>query len=166
MGSVHKQWTVVPSRRQHPSSVASPREHIAGGQVSVQPAALANRQFIVLLVLQHYLLSDYLIKLASMVSAWCLQVGADKAYKYCALVVRRATCRSLLSAHRLSALCVNAAAAHTAGVSVRYARVARVDSRRQTGVQMSAQNQTSLHARRLRSLPAGCSLYEARVRQR
>jgi hypothetical protein len=44
--------------------------------VSVQPAALANRQFIVLLVLQHYLLSDYIV-LASMVSAWCLQVGAD-----------------------------------------------------------------------------------------
>jgi hypothetical protein len=64
MGSVHKQWTVVQSSGQHPSSVA-PEEHIAGGQVSVQPAALANRQFIVLLVLQHYLLSDHRPKLAS-----------------------------------------------------------------------------------------------------
>jgi hypothetical protein len=33
--------------------------------MSVQPAALANRQFIVLLVLQHYLLSDHRPKLAS-----------------------------------------------------------------------------------------------------
>jgi hypothetical protein len=60
MGSVHKQWTVVPERRGSIHHLwRRNREHIAGGQVSVQPAALANRQFIVLLVLQHYLLSDY-----------------------------------------------------------------------------------------------------------
>jgi hypothetical protein len=80
--------------------------------MSVQPAALANRQFIVLLVLQHYLLSDC-PKLASMVSAWCLQVGADHTI-YCALVHDR----QHMVSHQLSpqavCVCVNAAAAHTA----------------------------------------------------
>jgi hypothetical protein len=157
MGSVHKQWTVVPEAQgQHPSSVASqPREHIAGGQVSVQPAALANRQFIVLLVLQHYLLSDYCPKLASMVSAWCLQVGADKAYNI--------LCTSTTTGMRVSITqptgclrCVSMPLqAHTAGVC---ATRCGVDSLcRRSGVQMSAQEPDILHARTLQS-HAGCSL--------
>jgi hypothetical protein len=104
MGSVHKQWTVVPSAGAASIICGVAREHIAGGQ-DAQPAALANRQFIVLLVLQHYLLSDI-----QSWQAWCLhgvcKLALTKHTIYCALVHDRQHAGLYHSAHRLSALCV------------------------------------------------------------
>jgi hypothetical protein len=92
-------------------------------------------------------------KLASMVSAWCLQVGADKAYNILCTSTRQATCRSLsLSPQAVCVVC-HAAAAHTAGVLCATHVSSRVDSLcRRAGADERTGNSADT-----RSLPAGCS---------